>query len=121
MAGQYLRISALGVMAGVAERFEPQQVPAGWRARAGAWQRIELDANADYRWPANVRLIADRRKGLLLSYEFPGLRGRFPLEIVDGERAVIRGKGTGLGGTIVVRAEAGRTILEWSGMRFGQQ
>ena len=56
--------------------------------------------------------------GLLLRYSFPGLTRSFPLEIVDDGRAFIRGKGTGLGETIAFREEAGRTILEWSGMRF---
>jgi CubicO group peptidase (beta-lactamase class C family) len=117
----YLRISALGVMAGVGERFEPQAISAAWAARAGSYGRIQQDPNADCRWPTNVRLLADRRKGLLLSYEFPGLRGSFPLEIVDDTHATIRGKGTGLGEAVTVREEAGTAVLEWSGMRFARR
>ncbi len=89
--------------------------------RAGAWQRLPGDANGQDQWPAGVSIRLDRRSGLLLDYRFPGLRGSFPLEILDGERAVIQGKGTGLGETIAFREEAGSTILEWSGMRFEKE
>ena len=114
----YLRITALGVLAGVGERFTPQEASASWKARAGRYRRICKDPNASCQWPANVSLRADRGRGLLLHFDFPGLSGAFPLEVKDDARAVVRGKGTGLGDTITAREDSGKVFLEWSGMLF---
>jgi CubicO group peptidase (beta-lactamase class C family) len=113
---RYFRIAALGVLAGLGERFVPGKVPAAWQARAGRYRRVQRDPNASCLWPRNVSLGWDQRRGLLLAYEVPGLRGTFPLEVRDDGRAVIRGKGTGLGETITARHEGGAILLEWSGM-----
>jgi len=112
----YLRITALGVLAGVGERFVAGEVPAAWRARTGRYRIVPRTENTRYLWPRNISLGFEEGCGLFLSYEFPGLRGTFPLEAADRDRAVLRGKGTGLGETITAREEDGRVLLEWSGM-----
>ena len=114
----YLRITALGVLAGVGERFTPEEASASWKGRAGRYRRICKDTNASCQWPANVSLRADRGRGLLLHFDFVGLRGDFPLEARDDTHAAVRGKGTGLGDTITTREESGKVFLEWSGMLF---
>lgn len=114
--GFYLRITALGVLAGVGERFVPAQPPEVWKARAGGYHIVRQSENADYTWPRNVSLRIDRAHGLMLLYDFPGLSGCFPLSIPDEAHAVIRGKGTGLGETITARDGNGSTRLEWSGL-----
>jgi hypothetical protein len=115
---RYLRVSAMGVLAGVGERFEPGVVPREWRSRVGRYEPVMQAPNVRHRWPRNISLVLDDRRGLSLRYNFPGLRGAFPLEVLDGGHAVIRGKGTGLGDTILAREEGGTEILEWSGMRL---
>ena len=118
---RYLRVSAMGVLAGVGERFEPGEVPREWRARVGRYEPVMQAPNVLHRWPRNISLVLDDRGGLSLRYDFPGLRGAFPLEVLDGGRAVIRGKGTGLGDTILAREEGGAVILEWSGMKLAKR
>ena len=113
----YLRISALGILAGVAERMEPQETPAAWGARAGSYQIVQRGENTNYRWPRDIRLRFDKRSGLLLfSYAFPGVHTAFPLLTPSNGKAVIAGKGTGLGDTITARDEGGEVFLEWSGL-----
>jgi hypothetical protein len=118
---RYLRVSAMGVLAGVGERFEPNVVPREWLPRVGSYEPVMQDPNVRHRWPRRISLGFDRRAGLVLRYDFPGLRGTFPLEALDAGRAVIRGKGTGLGDTILAREEGGSIILEWSGMRLARR
>jgi hypothetical protein len=90
-----LRISALGILAGIVPRGE----------------------NTNYRWPRDISLRFDRRSGLLLfSYAFPGVRTSFPLLTPNDGEAVIAGKGTGLGDAITARDEGGEVFLEWSGL-----
>lgn len=115
---RYLRISAMGVLAGVGERFEPGVVPREWRARAGRYVPVMQSSNVRHRWPRDISLVVDDRHGLSLRYDFPGLRGTFPLEVLDAGRAVIRGKGTGLGDTLLARDEGGEATLDWSGMKL---
>jgi CubicO group peptidase (beta-lactamase class C family) len=113
----YLRISAMGILAGVAERMEPGEVPAAWVARAGSYRIVQRGENTNYRWPRTISLRFDRRSGLLLfSYAFPGVRASFPLLTPNDGEAVIAGKGTGLGDTIAAREEGGEVFLEWSGL-----
>ncbi len=114
--GSYVRVAALGVLAGVGERYAPAQAPAAWRLRVGRYRILRRDENVDYTWPANVALLWNREHGLLLSYDFPGLRAVFPLATPDDSHAIIRGKGTGLGESITARDEGPGTALEWSGM-----
>jgi CubicO group peptidase (beta-lactamase class C family) len=112
----YLRISALGILAGVAERLPQGEVSAAWKARAGSYRIVQRGENTNYRWPRDIALRFDRRSGmLLLSYAFPGARASFPLLTPNDGQAVIAGKGTGLGETITAH-EDGVDSLEWSGL-----
>ena len=113
----YLRISALGILAGVAERMPQGEVSLAWKARAGSYQIVPRGENTNYRWPRDISLRFDRRSGLLLfSYAFPGVRTSFPLLTLNDGEAVIAGKGTGLGDAITARDEGGEVFLEWSGL-----
>jgi CubicO group peptidase (beta-lactamase class C family) len=113
----YLRITTLGILAGVAERLPRTEVPRAWKARAGRYEIVPRGANSGYRWPRDVSLAVDERSGLLLlSYSFPGSRAPFPLLARDDHEAVIAGKGTSLGETITAREEGGEVFLEWSGL-----
>ncbi len=112
-----LRISALGILAGVAERMPQGEVSGAWRARAGSYEIVPSEENTNYRWPRDIALRFDRRSGMLLfSYVFPGMRAFLPLLTPDDGNAVIAGKGTGLGDTITAREEGGEVFLEWSGL-----
>jgi CubicO group peptidase (beta-lactamase class C family) len=113
----YLRITMLGIMAGVAEKLDPAATPPAWKARAGRYAIVRRGANASYRWPRDVELSVDRRSGLLLlTYTFAGQRSSFPLEARSGSRAVIAGRGTGLGDELTAIDESGATFLEWAGL-----
>jgi CubicO group peptidase (beta-lactamase class C family) len=112
-----LRITALGIMAGVAEKLPAMEVPDSWKARTGRYEIVPRDPNGSYRWPRDVSLEIDGRSGLLcLSYTFAGQRAPFPLVVLDEERAVIAGTGTGLGDAVRAREEAGDVYLEWAGL-----
>jgi CubicO group peptidase (beta-lactamase class C family) len=113
----YLRITALGIMAGVAERLSPLAVPGVWKARAGKYAIIPRDKNANYRWPRDITLGFDERSGLLLlTHTFAGQRASFPVLARNDTEAVIAGTGTGLGDGITAREEDGCVFLDWSGM-----
>jgi len=113
----YLRISMLGIMAGVAEKLDATDVPPAWKNRTGSYAIDSRDANASYRWPRDVALELDRRSGLLLlTYTFAGSRSSFPLRIVDDATTVIAGKGTGLGDAVTARGAGGDVLLEWAGL-----
>ncbi len=114
----YMRVSALGILAGVGERFTPAAVPDAWRGRAGAYSILRRAENSSYRWPREVSLRLDPASGMLLSYELAGTRFTYALETRDEARAVIRGKGTGLGETITARGVGDAAFLEWSGLRL---
>lgn len=45
----YLRISALGILAGVAERMPQGEVSLAWKARAGSYQIVPRGENTNYR------------------------------------------------------------------------
>jgi CubicO group peptidase (beta-lactamase class C family) len=112
-----IRITTLGIMAGVAERLPPADVPNAWRARAGKYAIIPRGANSAYRWPRDISLRFDERSGLLLlSYTFAGQRAPFPLLAQSENEAVIAGMGTGLGDTISAREEGGDVYMEWAGL-----
>ena len=112
-----LRITALGIMAGVAEQLSAAEVPEAWKARAGRYAIVPRGANAAYRWPRDVALEVDRRTGLLLlSYTFAGQRAPFPLVALNDGEAVIAGAGTGLGDAVAAHEEGGDTFLEWAGL-----
>ncbi|MCX7029144.1 MAG: hypothetical protein NTU62_03380, partial [Spirochaetes bacterium] len=112
-----LRITALGIMAGVAKKLPGADVPKAWKARAGRYVIVPRGANASYRWPRDVSLEFDDRTGLLLlSYTFAGQRAPFPLVALNDREAVIAGTGTGLGDTITAREENGEMFLEWAGL-----
>ncbi len=112
----YLRITTLGILAGVAERLPGADVPQAWRLRAGKFAIIPRGANASYRWPRDISLEFDSRSGLLLlSYTFAGQRAPFPLLAMNDAEAVIAGSGTGLGDTITAREESGEVFLGWAG------
>jgi CubicO group peptidase (beta-lactamase class C family) len=112
-----LRITALGIMAGMAEQLPEADVPEIWKARAGRYAIVPRGANASYRWPRDVALGVDGRTGLLLlSYTFAGQRAPFPLVAQNDGVAVIAGTGTGLGETITAREEDGEVFLEWAGL-----
>lgn len=112
-----LRITALGIMAGLAEQLPDAAVPAAWRARAGRYAIVPRGANARYRWPRDVSLEFDDRSGLLLlSYTFAGQRAPFPLVASSDREAVIAGLGTGLGDRITVREGGSGVYLEWAGL-----
>ncbi len=112
----YLRITALGVLAGIGERFLPDEPPEAWKARVGRYAILPQAENTDYAWPRKVSLRYEAGHGMLLDYEFPGTRASFPLATPDDTHAVIRGKGTGLGETITARTDGGDVFLEWSGL-----
>jgi CubicO group peptidase (beta-lactamase class C family) len=113
----YLRISMLGIMAGVAEKLDAADVPRAWKARTGRYAIVPRDANASYRWPQEVELAIDRRSGLLLlTYSFAGQRSAFPLLVLDDGTAAIAGTGTGLGDAVTARDEGGEVCLEWAGL-----
>jgi CubicO group peptidase (beta-lactamase class C family) len=113
----YLRITTLGIMAGIAERLPLADVPQAWRSRAGRYAIVPRGANASYRWPRDISLEFDSRSGLLLlSYTFAGQRAPFPLLAMNDAEAVIAGTGTGLGDTINAREESGEIFLEWAGL-----
>jgi CubicO group peptidase (beta-lactamase class C family) len=112
-----LRITALGIMAGVAEQLPAIEVPESWKARTGRYAIVPRGANASYRWPRDVSLEFDERSGLLLlSYTFAGQRAPFPLAARGDRKAVIAGMGTGLGDTITAHEEGGEVFLEWAGL-----
>jgi CubicO group peptidase (beta-lactamase class C family) len=113
----YLRITALGIMAGVAEKLPVTDVPQAWKARIGRYEIVRRSANGAYRWPRDVSLEIDGRSGLLcLTYTFAGQRAPFPLLARDDETAMIAGTGTGLGDAVRAREEAGKVYLEWAGL-----
>lgn len=113
----YLRITTLGIMAGVAEKLGPVDVPQAWKARTGRYAIVPRQANASYRWPRDVALELDRRSRLLLlSYTFAGQRSSFPLAARSDGEAVIAGTGTGLGDAVAAREERGEVFLEWAGL-----
>lgn len=113
----YLRITALGIMAGVAEKLPPMKVPQAWKVRTGRYAIVQRSANGSYRWPRDVSLEIDGRTGLLcLSYTFAGQRSAFPLRVNGDREAVIAGTGTGLGDAVRAREEAGEVYLEWAGL-----
>jgi hypothetical protein len=113
----YLRITTLGIMAGVAERLSRLDVPRAWKIRAGKYAIIPRDRNANYRWPRDISLGFDERSGLLLlTYSFAGQRASFPVLARNDAEAVIAGTGTGLGDAITAREEDGGVFLDWSGM-----
>jgi CubicO group peptidase (beta-lactamase class C family) len=112
-----LRITALGIMAGVAGQLPDTDVPEAWKARAGRYAIVPRGANANYRWPRDVALEVDGRTGLLLlSYTFAGQRAPFPLVALNDGEAVIAGSGTGLGDGITAHEEGGEMFLEWAGL-----
>lgn len=112
-----LRISALGIMAGVAAKLPAMEVPGTWKARTGRYAIVRREPNGSYRWPRDVSLGIDGGSGLLcLTYTFAGQRAPFPLAVLDDDRAVIAGTGTGLGDAVVVREEGGDVFLEWAGL-----
>jgi hypothetical protein len=112
-----LRITALGIMAGVAEQLPVADAPEAWKARAGRYAIVPRGANTRYRWPRDITLEFDRRTGLLLlSYTFAGQRAPFPLLALSDREAVIAGAGTGLGDAVTAREEGGDTFLEWAGL-----
>jgi hypothetical protein len=118
----YLRISMLGIMAGVAEKLDAVEVPLAWKSRAGRYAIVPRGANASYRWPRDVELEFDRRSGLLLlAYTFVGQRSSFPLRVSSDDAAVIAGTGTGLGDAVIAREEAGEDFLEWAGLLLKRQ
>jgi hypothetical protein len=113
----YLRITALGIMAGVAEKLPAMEVPEAWKARIGRYSIVRRNANGEYRWPRDVSLEIDGPTGLLcLSYTFAGQRAPFPLRALNGGDAVIAGTGTGLGDAVSAREEGSETFLEWAGL-----
>ncbi len=113
----YLAITALGIMAGVAEKLSVGEVPQAWKARAGRYAIVERNANGNYHWPRDVSLEMDRRTGLLcLSYTFAGQRSAFPLRVRGDREAVIAGTGTGLGDAVNAREADGEVFLEWAGL-----
>jgi CubicO group peptidase (beta-lactamase class C family) len=112
-----LRITALGIMAGVAEQLSVADVPEAWKARAGRFAIVPRGANANYRWPRNIALEVDHRTGLLLlSYTFAGQRAPFPIVALSDREAVIAGAGTGLGDAVTAHEEGGEMYLEWAGL-----
>jgi CubicO group peptidase (beta-lactamase class C family) len=114
--GVYVRVTAMGMLAGVGERFTPSEVPEAWQARSGRYSIVRRGENAAYRWPQDVSLRFERAHGMMLTYRLAGLRAVCALETPDESRAVIRGLGTGLGDTITARDEGGSAFLEWSGL-----
>jgi hypothetical protein len=113
----YLRITALGIMAGVAEKLPAMEVPEAWKARTGRYAIVRRNANGSYRWPRDVSLEMDGRSGLIcLSYTFAGQHASFPLLVLGDKGARIAGTGTGLGDAVIVREEAGDVYLEWAGL-----
>ncbi len=117
----YLRVTAMSILGGVGERFTPDPVPEAWRARAGRYSIVKRGENSSYRWPREVSLRFDPARGMLLSYKLAGLHATYPLETPDAARAVIRGKGTGLGETITASEDGGTAFLGWSGLRLVKQ
>ncbi len=112
-----LRITALGILAGVAEPLPATDVPETWKMRAGRYAIVPRSANASYRWPRDVVLEFDEAAELLLlSYSFAGQRSPFPLIVLNDREAVIAGTGTGLGDGITAREEGGEMLLEWAGL-----
>jgi CubicO group peptidase (beta-lactamase class C family) len=113
----YLAITALGIMAGVAEKLPDSAVPEAWEARTGRYAIVERNANGNYHWPRDVSLEMDRRTGLLLlTYTFAGQRSSFPLRVIDDDEAAIAGTGTGLGDAVNAREEGREIFLEWAGL-----
>jgi hypothetical protein len=113
----YLRITTTGILAGVAERLPPMDVPDTWKARVGKYAIVPRGTNSSYRWPQDVALEYDERSDLLLlSYSYPGLHAPYPLLPRGDNEAVIAGTGTGLGDTITAREEGGDVLLEWAGL-----
>ena len=55
----YLAITALGIMAGVAEKLPAMEVPQAWKARTGRYAIVERNANGNYQLAAR-RLAGDR-------------------------------------------------------------
>ncbi len=114
---RYLAITALGIMAGVAEKLPAMEVPQVWKARTGRYAIVERNANGNYQWPRDVSLEIDRRTGLLcLSYTFAGQHSAFPLRVSDDREAVIAGTGTGLGDAVNARETDEEVFLEWAGL-----
>jgi CubicO group peptidase (beta-lactamase class C family) len=113
----YLRITTLGIMAGVAEKLPGMDIPQAWKSRAGRYTIVPRGVNTNYRWPRDIALEFDSRSGLLLlSYTFAGQRAPFPLVALNDGKAVIAGTGTGLGDTVTARDEGGEVFLEWAGL-----
>ncbi len=113
----YLPITALGIMAGVAEKLPVTEVPQAWKARTGRYRIVRRSVNGAYRWPRDVELEMDGRAGLLcLAYTFAGQRTSYPLLVQDDEDARIAGTGTGLGDAVRAHEEAGELFLEWAGL-----
>jgi hypothetical protein len=118
---EYVRVTAMGMLAGVGERFTPSAVPDTWRSRAGSYAIVRQGDNAAYRWPQDIRLGFDPARGMVLTYRFAGLVVVDALETRCASCAVIRGLGTGLGDAITAREEAGSVFLEWSGLLLKKQ
>ncbi len=113
----YLPITALGIMAGVAEKLPVTEVSPAWKARTGRYEIVRRSVNAAYRWPRDIALEMDGRTGLIcLTYTFAGQRAPYPLLVLDDEDARIAGTGTGLGDAVRAHEEAGELFLEWAGL-----